>query len=61
MTRNDTNTYNGYTARDASKQASDVAQSTVATLQSGLAKTQDLLSTGLDVAQGQLKRGRKQT
>jgi gas vesicle protein len=61
MTRNNSDTYNGYTARDVKEQASGVAQTAVATLQSGLSKTQDLLNTGLDVAQGQLKLGKKQS
>jgi len=61
MTRNNSDTYNGYTARDVKEQASGVAQTAVATVQSGLSKTQDLLYTGLDVAQEQLKRGKKQS
>jgi ElaB/YqjD/DUF883 family membrane-anchored ribosome-binding protein len=61
MAKNNSATYNGYSVKDASDKAGDIAQSTVSTLQASLAKTKDLLSTGYDVAQEQLKRGKKQT
>src|SRR5579859_3624579 len=61
MAKKNSATYNGYSVQDVNDKASDVARSTVSTLQAGLAKTQDLLSASYEVAQEQLKRGKKQT
>ena len=61
MAKNNSATYDGYSAKDASDKVGDIAQSTASTLQAGLAKTMDLLITGYVVAQEQLKRGKKQT
>ena len=61
MAKKNSATYNGYSVQDVNDKASDVARSTVSTLQAGLAKTQDLLSASFDVAQEQMKRGKKQT
>lgn len=61
MAKSNAAKYSGYSVKDVRGKAGDVAQATVSTLQAGLAKTQGLANTAFDIAQEQVKRGKKQT